>query len=61
MTFEKTILAVLTTSSTVEIESTHLFKFKSSSEMDDFAANLEAILDGIAHKLNEEVYIIVRH
>jgi hypothetical protein len=29
--------------------------------MDTFAAHLEAILDGIAHKLNEEVYIIVRH
>lgn len=61
MTFEKMILAVLTTSSTIEIKSPNFFKFQSPSEMDVFAANLEAILDGIAHKLNDEVYIIVRH
>jgi hypothetical protein len=29
--------------------------------MDMFAASLEAILDGIAHAITDEVYIIVKH
>lgn len=61
MTFEKSILAVLTISTKIEIQSQNLFRLQTSTEMDTFAAQLEAILDGIAHKLNEEVYIIVRH
>lgn len=38
-----------------------LFVCESTKEMEFVANNLEAILDGIAHRLQENVYIIVKH
>lgn len=38
-----------------------LFTCDSKEEMEFVANNLEAILDGIAHRLQENVYIIVKH
>lgn len=61
MTLEKFILAAVTTSPQKVCEAPAIFCLKTIEEMDSFAANLEAILDGIAHKLSDDVYIIVRH
>ena len=38
-----------------------LFVCESTEELEFVANNLEAILDGIAHRLQENVYIIVKH
>lgn len=38
-----------------------LFTCESTEELEFVANNLEAILDGIAHRLQENVYIIVKH
>ncbi len=61
MTFEKSILAVLTASTTKEVQGTCFIRCESIEELNTIAANLEAILDGIAHKVTEEIYVIVRH
>ncbi len=61
MTFENVVLAALTTSATREISALSFFRCDTVEEMDMLAANLEAILDGIAHKLSEDIYVIVRH
>jgi hypothetical protein len=61
MNLEKYILAIVTTNSEKVAGATSIFTCESVEEMDHFAKNLEAILDGIAHKLNDEVYIIVKH
>lgn len=61
MILEKTILAVITTDSSKVKGSTSVFICKDREEMDRFAKNLEAILDGIAHAMSEDLYVIVKH
>ncbi|WP_077618616.1 capping complex subunit for YIEGIA [Bacillus sinesaloumensis] len=63
MNIEKFILAAIKMeSSTVNVAGgTPVFSCTSKVEMETVAANLEAILDGIAHELSENVYIIVKH
>ncbi|RSK27445.1 hypothetical protein EJF36_11415 [Bacillus sp. HMF5848] len=61
MNLEKYILAAITTNPNKIIGGTPVFNCNTKEEMDYYAANLEAILDGIAHSLSEEVYIIVKH
>ncbi|MFD1738567.1 hypothetical protein ACFSCX_18755 [Bacillus salitolerans] len=61
MNLEKYILAIITVNPARVAGGTSIFTCESVEEMDHFAKNLEAILDGIAHKLSEEVYVIVKH
>ncbi|MFS0781370.1 capping complex subunit for YIEGIA [Bacillus sp. 1P06AnD] len=61
MVIEKFILAVVTTDKEKVPVAQTVFHCGTIEEMDTFAVNLEAILDGIAHKLSEDVYIIVKH
>ncbi|KAB2333697.1 capping complex subunit for YIEGIA [Cytobacillus gottheilii] len=61
MVLEKYILAAITTNSSKIPGGTAVFYCDSKQEMETIAANLEAILDGIAHMLTEELYVIVKH
>ncbi|WP_050615440.1 capping complex subunit for YIEGIA [Bacillus testis] len=61
MVLEKYILAAVTTAKQKVPIAPALFYCDTIEEMDTFAVNLEAILDGIAHKLSDDVYIIVKH
>ncbi|MCU9593717.1 hypothetical protein OEV82_04500 [Caldibacillus thermolactis] len=61
MTLEKVILAVLTTNPKKAPSGVAVFHCDNETEMYRIGANLEAILDGIAHKLTEEIMIIVKH
>ena len=38
-----------------------VFVCEDKAQMDVYAASLEAILDGIAHAITDDVYIIVKH
>lgn len=58
---EKYILAIITTDHTKAAGGTAIFICKTKEEMDLFAKNLEAILDGIAHGIGEDMYVIVKH
>ncbi|MCC3358309.1 capping complex subunit for YIEGIA [Bacillus sp. REN16] len=63
MNIEKFILAAITLdSANVKVSGgTPLFACSTKEEMDSVAANLEAILDGIAHEISANLYIIVKH
>ncbi|MFD1065260.1 capping complex subunit for YIEGIA [Oceanobacillus locisalsi] len=61
MIVEKAILAVVTTKEESVGGGAPIFICSSKEELALFANNLEAIIDGIAHRLSEEVYIIVKH
>lgn len=61
MTLEKYILAVITTNPKKAPVASAVFHCESKEEMETVASNLEAILDGIAHALTEELYVIVKH
>lgn len=61
MTIEKCILAAITTNPKKIPSGLAVFHCDSKEEMENFAANLEAILDGIAHSLSDEMLVIVRH
>lgn len=61
MKIEKMILASVTTNKSNVDGGTPIFVCDTKNEMDQLAANLEAILDGIAHALSDELYIIVKH
>ncbi|AST92263.1 capping complex subunit for YIEGIA [Sutcliffiella cohnii] len=61
MDLEKYILAVITTDPTKITGGPPIFTCKTKEEMEFVTANLEAILDGIAHGLGEDMYIIVKH
>ncbi|MDF1507712.1 hypothetical protein PZE06_05880 [Robertmurraya sp. DFI.2.37] len=61
MDFEKFILAVITTNPKKAPSGVAVFHCDNKEEMDEITANLEAILDGIAHSLTEDLYIIVKH
>lgn len=61
MNLEKFILAAITTNPQKIIGGTAVFHCETKKEMEFIASNLEAILDGIAHSLGEDLYIIVKH
>lgn len=61
MILEKAILATITTNKNKVTAGHSIFICESKEEMEDVAANLEAILDGISHSLGEDLYIIVKH
>lgn len=61
MNIEKYILAVVTTNPAKVPAGATVFACENKEEMDIYAASLEAILDGIAHALSDEVYVIVKH
>lgn len=61
MKLEKMILAAVTTNEGNVQGGTPIFVCETKHEMDQLAANLEAILDGISHALSDELYIIVKH
>jgi hypothetical protein len=61
MMIEKYILAVVTTNPMKVPSGATVFACENKTEMDVFASNLEAILDGIAHAITDDVYIIVKH
>lgn len=61
MTIDKYILAILTTNPKKIHNGAAVFICDSTKEMEKLSASLEAILDGIAHALSEEIYIIVKH
>lgn len=61
MNLEKYILATITTNPKKAPSGSAVFHCDSKDEMEVVAKNLEAILDGIAHALTEELYVIVSH
>lgn len=61
MVVEKAILAVITTKEEKVAGGAPIFICSSNEELQLFSTNLEAIMDGIAHRLSDEVYIIVKH
>jgi hypothetical protein len=61
MNLEKFILAIVTTNRNKAAGGTAIFICDTVAEMDEYAKNIEAITDGIAHKLSDEVYIVVKH
>ncbi|KZN95865.1 capping complex subunit for YIEGIA [Aeribacillus pallidus] len=61
MVLEKAVLAVVTTNEKKIKGGAPVFICDNQKEMDSVAKNLEAILDGIAHAISEEIYIIVKH
>lgn len=61
MQFEKTILAVITTNRQKIGGGAPIFFCDTAKELQYVASNLEAITDGIAHALSEELFIIVKH
>ncbi|MDQ0155233.1 capping complex subunit for YIEGIA [Robertmurraya andreesenii] len=61
MDIEKFILAAVTTNPKKVPSGVAVFHCDTKEEMDTITTNLEAILDGIAHALSEEIYIIVKH
>lgn len=61
MPIEKIILAVVTTNTNKISSGLAVFHCDSQEEMYSISSRLEAILDGIAHKLTEEIIIIVKH
>ncbi|MDQ0232947.1 capping complex subunit for YIEGIA [Metabacillus malikii] len=58
---EKYILAIITTDKTKAAGGTAIFTCETKEEMDFYAKNLEAILDGIAHGIGDDLYVIVKH
>ncbi|MEL3974215.1 hypothetical protein AAEO50_18165 [Rossellomorea oryzaecorticis] len=60
-TIQKFILAAATTSPERVPSGTAVFHCKSEEELQRICANLEAILDGIAHELDPGLFIIVKH
>jgi hypothetical protein len=61
MTLDKFILAVVTTNNKKVPFGSTVFHCDTKQEMEELAGHLEAILDGIAHALTEEILVIVKH
>ncbi|HZG70323.1 MAG TPA: hypothetical protein VEY51_02220 [Chondromyces sp.] len=61
MTLEKFILAAVTTNPRKVPGGVAVFHCDDEKELEVISANLEAVLDGIAHQLTEEIFIIVKH
>ncbi|MGO5674259.1 capping complex subunit for YIEGIA [Bacillus subtilis] len=57
----KVILTVITTNPNRAAGGAPVFFCNDQKEMELFAKNLEAILDGIAHRIGDDVYLIVKH
>ncbi|WP_258729422.1 capping complex subunit for YIEGIA [Bacillus atrophaeus] len=55
------VLAVITTNRNRAIGGTTIFFCEDQKEMEFYATNLEAILDGIAHRIGDDLYLIVKH
>ncbi|QGQ46706.1 capping complex subunit for YIEGIA [Metabacillus sediminilitoris] len=58
---EKYILAIITTDESRAAGGTAIFICKTKEEMHVYAKNLEAILDGIAHGIGDDLYVVVKH
>ncbi|WP_407268709.1 capping complex subunit for YIEGIA [Radiobacillus sp. PE A8.2] len=61
MNIEKAVLSVITTNEKKIAGGAPIFLCDTKEEMNNVAANLEAILDGISHALSDDMYIIVKH
>ncbi|MCU9613718.1 hypothetical protein OEV98_09105 [Caldibacillus lycopersici] len=61
MSIEKMILAVITTNPKKAPSGLAVFHCDTQEEMYKIGGNLEAILDGIAHSISDEIMIIVKH
>ncbi|PLT28322.1 capping complex subunit for YIEGIA [Peribacillus deserti] len=61
VSIDKAILAVITTNHKLVPAGTNVFHCGSQQEMFEITKNLEAILDGIAHALKDDLFIIVKH
>ncbi|WP_417894927.1 capping complex subunit for YIEGIA [Bacillus pumilus] len=55
------MLAVATANKERVMGGTAVFFCENKEELDMYAMNLEAILDGIAHGIGEDLYLIVKH
>ncbi|WP_458412679.1 capping complex subunit for YIEGIA [Schinkia sp. CFF1] len=55
------ILAVITTNPNKVAGGTAIFTCSTVEEMESISGSLEAILDGVAHRLSDDLYIIVKH
>ena len=60
-TLQKFILATVTTTPEKVPSGTSVFYCKTDEELQKICANLEAILDGIAHEIDHGLFIIVKH
>ncbi|CDQ39793.1 MULTISPECIES: capping complex subunit for YIEGIA [Virgibacillus] len=61
MKIEKAILAVITTNKANIDGGAPIFICENRQQAEEISANLEAITDGIAHELSDELFIIVKH
>ena len=61
MTLDKFILAAVTTYPEKVPSGTAVFYCKTKEQLEKVSANLEAILDGIAHEIDDGLFIIVKH
>ncbi|WP_163969869.1 capping complex subunit for YIEGIA [Oceanobacillus halotolerans] len=61
MKLEKAILAVITTDEKRISGGAPIFICETRKELENVAANIEAITDGIAHALSDDVFIVVKH
>lgn len=61
MTIDKAILAVITTNKLKVSGGAPIFICDTHEELAKLSANLEAITDGIAHALSDDLFIIVKH
>ncbi|WLR43748.1 hypothetical protein LC087_06355 [Bacillus carboniphilus] len=61
MIIEKAILAIVTIKPDKVAGGAPVFICETKEEMDNYAKNIEAILDGIAHAVDEDVYMVVKH
>ncbi|WP_156289243.1 capping complex subunit for YIEGIA [Oceanobacillus salinisoli] len=61
MIIEKAILAVITLNESKISGGAPIFICETKKELEQVAANIEAITDGIVHALSDELYIVVKH
>jgi hypothetical protein len=61
VSLEKTILAIITTQRDGVSGGAPIFFAKDKEALQKISFTLEKILDGIAHQVNEETMIIVKH
>jgi hypothetical protein len=61
MDLEKFIIAIATTKKDKVSGGASVFHCADENELQNIVNLLEAILDGVAHKLYEGMYIIVKH
>ncbi|MGO4888134.1 capping complex subunit for YIEGIA [Anaerobacillus sp. MEB173] len=61
MELDKFILAVVTTKREKVSGSVVTFHCDTKDEMEVMLSTLEAITDGIAHEISEELFIVVKH